>query len=1101
MRIYPAVFLLLSILFLVACNNEDNSNRNEPTAVLKVVESSIIPGQLELSSNSIAGEGQVFIEHIFTVTNLDTGKVVFGPESITNNFSSSVLKVIPLSESVNDIETIIADFEIALMVINDRGYIDFDTETVSLDVIVNLPEEGSCESFCSAWNDNLTQIICAANTACASADLNDDFYAKAEILNPALAYTPAIVWLQAFGASGGNVSTQGIGGGGGLAQVAFSALSDLTDKNSELYYLIGQQGTDGVTGGSADVVGGSGGSSSIIAMTELDGTDGKNLNKDSIYLVSGGGGGSGTWEKDKFNEDVAGAAGGVVTAINTQSSFSAGSSTTSAVGGSTDSESSGGALGGQAGIGGQGGAGSAANIGWLSDYSLTGNSGNGGYATLGEELGGRGGGGYGGGGLGSYYADSSENLTYADGGGGGGSFATQGTVLDTGLTDYGDGFLGQNGHGEVVVSFKAPFFCQQDVVYGMLINCILSSDPLFNGEVSVSSLVSSASAVMSSVIDADTLATLPLWIQAWGAKGGGTVGGAGGFAHTIIDSTTSLMDSSFYYYIGGPGSTVTLNDSDTSAGSGGAASMVINQVADDELALSDSYVIAGGGGGASADLKSGGDGGSALATINGYVVGSGYPGEDADNAVTGGIGGNEGGGAAGSGNEIGGNGESGVGGLGGALCANYSENTACSYNIPTLFLNSSITFAAGQGGYAASTSSGTLLIGGGAGGGGVGGGGGGAMDGKDYSGGGGGGSYAKEATAISSYAQAVIDNAANDAPSDGSGQVRLVFDLSSLINTDYGCAADDDNDLLVICTVTSSSALDASLDTAELIKQAKLVKYFEDDDTKVWIQAWGAKGGSESGNGSHRGRNGFAQVIYQSATELPTTLYYYVGSAGLELNSSAGTGGASSMVLTSLVDEVTVNGVTNTDKIIVIAGGGGAGSKGGDSGGGGGVAISDISGVSSIVGGNGSGDNHGFGGNSGGNGEAGTEGSAHDGYAAAAGTAGAGGKGGKMYSDIGCSNTEANFLNKQVSITAGKGGHGGIKTLGDSPGCEGGAGGGGYGGGGGGSTGGGGGGGSYAEISTSTSALAPTSLADSEYDDDDGQVRFVFDLSGDLTLN
>jgi hypothetical protein len=327
---------------------------------------------------------------------------------------------------------------------------------------------------------------------------------------------------------------------------------------------------------------------------------------------------------------------------------------------------------------------------------------------------------------------------------------------------------------------------------------------------------------------------------------------------------------------------------------------------------------------------------------------------------------------------------------------------------------------------------------------------------------------------------------------------------SSSTDCDATCSANVTDQVACILTTDCTSA-DLLTDVMDV---AATLNSDIDEDTTMWIQAFGGSGGNGVAcweSGGDGGDGGFAQMITTvsdfSDTYGSTTIYYYIGSGGThdsDCPNTSGTGGTSSILAT--IEPSSDNYFALEDIVVLAGGGGGAGTGGtvsgrtGGDGGDGASAVSTTSSVSSAAGDDAShGDsNNGKGGNSDGDGNGGDSGGKDE---SGDGKSGIGGEGGNVGSgDEECIGgpgweTDAPTLDDD----AGEGGYGGA----DSDTCFGGAGGGGYGGGGGGSAAddardlGGGGGGSYAAISTTSDGDAPSSGSSSG----DGEIVITFNTS------
>ena len=320
---------------------------------------------------------------------------------------------------------------------------------------------------------------------------------------------------------------------------------------------------------------------------------------------------------------------------------------------------------------------------------------------------------------------------------------------------------------------------------------------------------------------------------------------------------------------------------------------------------------------------------------------------------------------------------------------------------------------------------------------------------------------------------------------------------------DLICSKSSDSDQ-VVCTLSSTADGCYSIDIKnDVMAAAAELNSDIDDSTNIWIQAFGASGGSGSTgcifeSGGSGGKGGFAQTITTVSdfysTWGGTTIYYYLGSEGSN-DSSGGAGGSSTIV--STIDPSDDNYLT-TDDLVVLAGGGGGAGMGycfgtGKSGGDAGFAFADETGPASASGSDGEGDFAGSGGNSDGDGGGGS-GNGED-YVGLDGESGIGGQGGDSAGTtaLGTSACQSgpSWVNQDPILDddAGAGGNSGY--------CPSGGGGGGYGGGGGSGdtdgyyTCGGGGGGSYAPSSTTSDSDAPTE-DDETGNSGDGYVVITF---------
>ncbi len=349
--------------------------------------------------------------------------------------------------------------------------------------------------------------------------------------------------------------------------------------------------------------------------------------------------------------------------------------------------------------------------------------------------------------------------------------------------------------------------------------------------------------------------------------------------------------------------------------------------------------------------------------------------------------------------------------------------------------------------------------------------------------------------AVAAQAQALVD---------GSVSPMACADVTD--NTEAG---------LVTCrlTVPSQSTTVSSVDLGAILNQ--LAVFGVSDANVMWIQAWGADGGSgydTSEGGGAAGGGGFAQTITTASDFMhgfeTSIFYFYLGQNGTHNSESGGQGGAATLVTTQdLLPDPTSD--PDPTHVVAIAGGGGGGGGAnpsfdcgnqGEAGAGGGVAFASTTSPGSGKGGDSSGGSApGLGGNAGQGGAGANNG--HDGYG------GRGGDGGKSgLHQTGWINTGTTTL----TFSAGEGAAG---TDLENTSCVGGGGGGGggWGGGGGGAyshdeatgtehhSSGGGGGASFSVTSTQLDGRAPdaTTGAPTNPNGVSGFVQLVFDLAPD----
>ncbi len=582
----------------------------------------------------------------------------------------------------------------------------------------------------------------------------------------------------AWGGSGTGGDTQSsechAGGGAGAGGFAMT-VQDVGDLPDKLYAYIGVGST------SASV----GGSSTVLSTTELSTIGSPEQIKDpsaDVLLIAGGGGGGGfssceiTDIGGTYYDGGAGGTGGVAIS-NASATPGPAVSTSGSTGGESHGES-GGAGGnaspyegdaGSKGTSGIGGFGNVDDVKWDRSGSLIPPQdscssppatptpqaqgqwcgGNGGSAST---YGGGGGGGFGGGGQGG---NSSNNS--GAGGGGGGSWAAPNTAYDSTAPTSGsvpDSPAGDNGAIQIVyysAPTPTPTFATCTASSGS-VTCTLPSNEFIASLESVRG--SAAATAGASVTDAS-----PMWIRAWGGKGGrgqfdGTFNSSGGNQGTAV-TLTSIADfeqcygtSTLYYYLG------TQGDEDHDAGKGGSSTIVstadlsVTVATINDSCTQNIILIAGGGGGGGAgDVANinGGSGGQATATLGQSGSNAGGNGGFQSPVSCGGKGGSSGsGGATPQSDESGGSaGGSGIGGEGGSTHS--SSTTVSWFNIAPSTIATTNSGLGGTGRYNGSNIDDV----GGSGGGGWGGGGGGAVStgGSPVGcGGGGGGSYAAPGT-------------------------------------------------------------------------------------------------------------------------------------------------------------------------------------------------------------------------------------------------------------------------------------------------------------------------------------------------------------------
>jgi len=458
------VFMFVSLAAVIyGCDSD--SQTSGPVAILTATESKFVPGRIELdgSRSKVIGGSRVLISQTYTVEDLETGEIVFGPEILTELLDQALIKIyLPAGNYVVTL-TVVADSSITetndLSVDVKQDEISTDTSEVefSLDAVI-ASGTSDCDATCSSSSGS-DQVACTLSTSCSSVDLVSDVMDVATALNSEID-EDTTMWIQSWGGSGGhgrkcNVRG-GQRGGGGFAQM-ITTLADFSDSYSTttIYYYLGNGGRhQSKCPGSTS---GSGGTSSIVATIEpsID----NYFELDDIVVLAGGGGG--VSERDGGGGGHGGSAISTTASADSAAGENAAHGNHEGKGGNSDGDGNGGGGGkdeggpGSSGIGGDGGSlGAGQNEcmsgpGWENDTpTLDDDAGEGGHGGGDSDgcFSGAGGGGYGGGGGGS----TSEDGRYL-GGGGGGSYAAISTTSDS---DAPDDYQFHKGKGEVVITFN-----------------------------------------------------------------------------------------------------------------------------------------------------------------------------------------------------------------------------------------------------------------------------------------------------------------------------------------------------------------------------------------------------------------------------------------------------------------------------------------------------------------------------------------------------------------------------------------------------------------------------------------------------------------------
>ena len=455
MKSHKILFLILAVILLapLSLNGCGGDGAQSPTVVLTAEESSVMPGRIVLdASQSKAGAG-VIAQYTFSIDDTD-GNTVVGPFTTEEIPELSVVSAILVAGTYTARLTVVDSFGVSA---STSVTVSHDSEVVfsSTDASVSALEVGggfktSLEDgdsiACGKYSDG-ERVICSVSNSDTSVDLEDDVFSVAREIDEEVSdETP--MWMIAWGANGGTGESAGFGAGGssglpGYAQTVTS-LTEFKDRfgTSTIYYFLGN-------GGTHDLNGGSGGTSTLVTVVDAGTVSTKDLDlEDDVILIAGGGGGGGG--ASFFDDGDEGKAGGTAISTTAESKVGAGGNGSECTGGSDSSDGSGGSKGhdnstaGESGIGGKGGPGQGqfVNDTWINGTLNASNDGKGGSAGS-FTSGGGGGGGYGGGGgeggdrdeLGGCGTDGSD--CHGHGGCGGGSYATRSTEDDANApTEY-----------------------------------------------------------------------------------------------------------------------------------------------------------------------------------------------------------------------------------------------------------------------------------------------------------------------------------------------------------------------------------------------------------------------------------------------------------------------------------------------------------------------------------------------------------------------------------------------------------------------------------------------------------------------------------------
>ncbi len=338
---FIAFLLLVSVLFIGCDNNDGNKS---PTAVLTATESSLVPGRVVLdASDSFDTDGNI-TSYTFEIEDLN-GDTVAGP---TTSFD------VP-EGAVDSVILPPGDYIAFLTVTDDKGRTDstdvpfshdsdvvfspVSTSVLALKVLPGVQARNflGADVTCSRFSGD-TLITCVLGAGTSSVDLFVDVLEQAGLID-SRTNSESIMWIQAWGAKGGNGDDRGVGcsfvsgcpGAGGLGGFAQTQTDQenfvsRTGTNVFFYYL-GKAGTH------SDDLGGKGGTSTLVTFKNLENTSTSDLNlENDVILIAGGGGGGGT--DSAFHDGTDGTRGGAAISSILSASFGAGDNSNKCTGGS-----------------------------------------------------------------------------------------------------------------------------------------------------------------------------------------------------------------------------------------------------------------------------------------------------------------------------------------------------------------------------------------------------------------------------------------------------------------------------------------------------------------------------------------------------------------------------------------------------------------------------------------------------------------------------------------------------------------------------------------------------------------------------------------------
>ncbi len=313
-KLIVTCFLTFFLMVILSCE-ENNNKSGSLRAVLSVQESPNVPARIELDPRgSRPGAGQKLVSFTTEVTDTSTGETVFGPETVSANSDSALLREYFSSGdylatlTVTATNVAMGESTSVRNGVLEQQITDIAEKMFLVDAIIAFPEADSCEATCSVSTTNPDLTVCTLPTDCFTLGLVNDVLNKAQSIESGINESTTM-WIQAYGGSGGDgtrIAPFGPDGGaqgdGGFAQTITSvAAYDSTYSTTTVFYYLGEAG-------SHDDSGGSGGGSTIV--TSVEPQSGNPITLDTLILLAGGGGGGGEGFAQSFDDGTNGGGGG-----------------------------------------------------------------------------------------------------------------------------------------------------------------------------------------------------------------------------------------------------------------------------------------------------------------------------------------------------------------------------------------------------------------------------------------------------------------------------------------------------------------------------------------------------------------------------------------------------------------------------------------------------------------------------------------------------------------------------------------------------------------------------------------------------------------------